>query len=418
MKIVIAHPGQQHSYQLATAIKQQGCLYRYITTYYAFQGKQSILKKIPLFKSLTSRALKRRCEELEDAEVKTFGEIAFFLVAFLLRSDKKGNLYRRVNHWLSHWFGRKVAQYAIKNQVDAVVMYDTNAETCFSILEKKAPQIIRIQDVSAINRLYMKHVYEEDMKRSPQLAKHLLLERGFLFDKKYEKSWHKEISLSDYFIVPSEIVSESLIFSGVKRENIFKCPYGTYFEVRRREHIVKNRIEVLYVGNITQMKGIFYLLEAVSRLPEEKFHLTIVGKYDESWELLKKYKNKVCFTGYVMHEEVRNYLEMSDVFVFPSLGDSFGLAVLEALSYGLPVICSDHAGAADAITNGKNGFIVPVGSVEAIEEKLVYCYEHPEFIASAREKAYNTAEKYTWKQYQCHIEEMVEHICNNRREHE
>ncbi|MDM8236970.1 glycosyltransferase family 4 protein [[Ruminococcus] torques] len=415
MKIVIAHPGQQHSYQLAAAIKRQGCLYRYITTFYAFQKKGTLLRKIPLFKSFTSRMLNRRCKELDDTDIETFGELGFLVVAFLLRCDKKGNLYRKVNCWLSHWFGRKVARYAIKNHVDAVVMYDTNAATCFSVLKKRAPQIIRIQDVSAINRLYMKNIYEEDMKRSPQSAKHLMSERGFLFEKRYQEEWQKEINLSNYFIVPSEIVSKSLIFSGARREHIFKCPYGTNFEVIRRKHITKKTIEVLYIGNITQMKGISYLLEAISRLPDEKFHLTMVGKFDESWELLKKYKNKVHFVGYVMHEKLQSYLEMADVFVFPSLGDSFGLVVLEALSYGLPVICTDHAGAADAITNGENGFVVPAGSAEAIEEKLVYCYEHPDFLLAAREKAYDTAEKYTWARYQNDIGEVIEYLCRERK---
>lgn len=410
MKIIVAHPGQQHSYQLASAIKKQGCLYRYITTYYSYRHKKNFLQKLPLPKSFSLRVGKRNCKDLDDLEVNTYCTLGFLCVAFLLRIDKKGNLYRKINEWLSYYFGWKVARFAIKHDANVVIMYDTNADICFSILKRKAPQILRIQDVSAINRIYMKDIYEEDMKRSPQFAKALMKERGFLFEKKNQVRWKREIELSDYFIVPSEIVSKSLIYSGARREQIFKCPYGTYFEVNRKNYVQNLPVEILYVGNVTQMKGIFYLLEAVEHLPKDKYHLTVVGKYDDSSDAFDKYKNKVRFTGYVMHEQVKKYLEQADVFVFPSLGDSFGLAVLEALSYGLPVICSDHAGAADAIQDGINGFIVPAGSSNAILNKLTYCYEHPEFLAKARKAAYDTAEKYTWLEYQNSIKNMIMNI--------
>ncbi len=408
MKVIVAHPGQQHSYQLAMALKKQGCLFRYVTTYYSFQSRKGIIAS--LLGKINTRAAKRRCEGLEDPEVKTFLTYGFYLVAFLLRADKSGKLYRKADEWLSNWFGKIIARYAIKNNADAVIMYDTNAERCFSILKKKAPNIIRIQDVSAINRLYMKDVYEKDMKRSPECAQQLMKERGFLFDEKSQASWKNEIALSEYFIVPSEIVRTSLLYSGVKPAQIFDCPYGTYFEIQKSEYSKHEKLKVLYVGNVTQMKGIFYLLEAAKKLPKEKFEFTVVGKYGEKSEILEKYRKYVHFTGFVMHERVKDYLEQADVFVFPSLGDSFGLAVLEALSYGVPVICSDHAGAADAIADGKNGFIVPVGSSEAIIEKLQYCYNNPEFMKRAKQAAYETAEKYSWSNYQDCIGNMVEKI--------
>lgn len=408
MKIIVAHPGQQHSYQLALALKKQGCLYQYITTFYFFKDRRGLISV--LLKSLCPRAAKRRCEGLEDDEVKTCITFGFFLVAFLLRFDKKGNLYRKANGWLSNRFGKKVAKYAIKNKVDAVVMYDTNAELCFEILMKNAPQIIRIQDVSAINRLYMKDVYEKDMSRSPEYAEQLMAERGFLFNKKIQAKWEKEIELSNYFIIPSEIVKRSLLYSGVKSSQMFKCPYGTNYQICKSDHTQTGKMEVLYVGNVTQMKGVFYLLEAAKQLSGDKFNFTIVGKYDKGSKLIEKYKKYVHFTGYVMHDQVKKYLINADVFVFPSLGDSFGLAALEALSYGLPIICSDHAGVADAITDGENGFVIPAGSTEAIKEKLQYCYDNPEFIKTAKYSAYRTAEQYTWENYQNCVEFMVRKI--------
>lgn len=418
MKIIVAHPGQQHSYKLAEAIKLKGCLYRYLTTYYSYEKKRKIINTIPFFNSIFIRAKKRRIETLCDNEVVTFDTFLFYVVALLLRIDKKGNIYRWCNELLSKNFGKKVANYAIKHNVDAVIMYDTTADVCFSILSKKAPNILRIQDVSAINRLYMKRIYEEDMKRSPQYAKKLMRERGFLFERKYYEIWQREIEMSEYFIVPSDIVAQSLIYSGVKRENISICPYGTNFKPHPKRNLYegKNKFEILYIGNVTQMKGIFYLLDAMCMLDANTYHLTVVGKYDISENVINKYKNRVDFTGYVMHEKVKDYLENADVFVFPSLGDSFGLAAMEAMSYGLPVICSDHAGVSDLIEDGINGFVVPVGSAEIIKEKIEYIKNNPDFLLTANNVSINKARQYSWQNYQKNIDEMVEQLNYIRKE--
>ncbi len=402
LRIIVAHPGRQHSYRLAEALKSCGCLLRYATTYYSYSRKPNVISR------LIPRAKNRRCESLDDSEVVTFCTVGFFVVALLLRIDKRGRLYRMANDALSRRFGRRVARYAIEQNADAVVMYDATAVACFELLRAKAPHILRIQDVSAINRLYMQKIYADDMARTPDLAAELRRERGFLFDERNQKRWRGEIELSDHFLVPSKIVAESLAYSGVEPSQIFTCPYGTEFEVDRCRRRSGGRLEVVYVGSVTQMKGIFYLLEAVARLPENEFHLTVVGRYDAASELFRRYKARVDFVGYVMHDEVKRYLSAADVFVFPSLGDSFGLSVLEALSHGLPVICSDHAGASDAIIDGENGFVVSVCSIDAIVEKLKYCRDNAEFMESARVKAYATAERYTWDAYRENIARFVE----------
>ena len=61
-------------------------------------------------------------------------------------------------------FGKEVAKLAIKNNVDAVIMYDTNANQCWKILKEKAPHIKRILDVTIGNRLYLEKIYREDEK--------------------------------------------------------------------------------------------------------------------------------------------------------------------------------------------------------------------------------------------------------------
>jgi glycosyltransferase involved in cell wall biosynthesis len=62
--------------------------------------------------------------------------------------------------------------------------------------------------------------------------------------------------------------------------------------------------------------------------------------------------------------------QSSDLFVLPSLGECFGIATVEAMAVGLPVIASDVGGIADIIVPGRNGFIIPVGDVSAVSEAI------------------------------------------------
>lgn len=410
MKIIVAHPGKQHSYKTAVAIKKYNYLEKYITTFY-YKGSRKKINENLMKQSFFKRAWDRHCSDMDDCEVITFYSNLFYILSFLLRFDRSKKIYRKVNDLLSDLFGKKVAYYAIKHQVDAVIMYDTTCDKCFDILKKEAPNIIRIQDVSAINRIYMKSVYKQDMVNSPEYSEILMRERGFLFDSKNLNRWQREIENTDYFIVPSKIVMESLVFSGIDKENVFICPYGSnFYSIREKDYFENNKLNVIYVGNVTQMKGIFYLLDAFMELPESQFSLTIVGLVDMNNELIKKYSSKVYFTGYVSHERVKDYLKKSDIFVFPSLGDSFGLSVLEAMAFGLPVVCSDHAGAADAIKNGYNGFVVSKGSKNEIKEKLILCNNNRDLVRNMSHNALTTIKDYTWNNYEANIGKAIDSI--------
>ena len=405
MKIIVAHPGKQHSYHTAVAIKHAGHLLRYITTFYSYKKKRSI-------SVLNGKFSQRRCGELDDSEVITFGKYLFILNSILLRLNKKA--YRWFNDLTAEYFGKRVANFAIKNKADAVIMYDTSCDRCFRILKKKAPWIIRIQDVAAINRIYMANVYDEEMNRSPENKSSIMKERGFVFEKKNQHKWKSEIDNTDFYLVPSKIVRQSLVYSEADPNRILICPYGANFDRQKKKDnfCTGEKLNILYVGSVTQMKGISYLLDVFSELSEEQYTLTVVGDIQMSTAREKKVSPRVNFIGYVPHEKLAQYYEKCDVFVFPSLGDSFGLVVLEAMSFGLPVICSDHAGASDVITDVENGYVVPVGDKEAIENRLNHLYKHIDLLKVMSEKAQETAEKYSWGNYEKAIANAINVILN------
>lgn len=154
MKVIVAHPGQQHSYQAAIALKEKGMLYRYVTTVY--DSPNSLMMRVGkrFMKRDNLKRAQGRKNELLDGNVTQFCELYGLMLLLILRLDKtkKRVFYNKFNQFVSRRFGRKVADYAIKHEVDAVICYDTSSAECFRILEKKAPKIIRILDNAAPNR--------------------------------------------------------------------------------------------------------------------------------------------------------------------------------------------------------------------------------------------------------------------------
>jgi glycosyltransferase involved in cell wall biosynthesis len=134
----------------------------------------------------------------------------------------------------------------------------------------------------------------------------------------------------------------------------------------------------MYVGALTIQKGIPYLLEALAaiNLPDAELWL-IGGMTDEIRPFLEKYQGRLRWLGQVPRQELYRYYSQGSVFVMPSIQDGFGVVITQAMACGLPVIATTHTGGPDVITDGLEGFIVPIRSPEAIREKVLYLYEYP-----------------------------------------
>ncbi len=405
-RIIVAHPGQQHSFHTASAFKKNNMLLYYVTTVYNNESSKTMhfIKRFLTGDNL-ARAVNRRNRDLTESEVIQFGEWRGLLEIFLARYDKGKKIY---NWWQKHtanYVGKCVARLAIKEQADAVIMYDTNAKMCFEMLQRKAPEILKIMDTSAANRIYMKEIYENDMKLCPQFARKLKAERRFLWNNGFCNRLKKELEVTDVFLAPSNFVKKSLEYSGIQADRIEICPYGSNFDpIDRSYDISSDRpIEAIYVGNVTEMKGVSYLLEAAFSIPTDKVRLTVVGAYDNSEGVFNKYLDHINFTGRVLHDQVKKLLCRSDIFVFPSLGEGLSLSVLEAMACGLPCIVSENSGANDAIIDGVNGYEVEIQNSDVLREKMLWFAEHRNSIPEMGRAAAESVQKYSWGGYEKRI---------------
>ena len=89
----------------------------------------------------------------------------------------------------------------------------------------------------------------------------------------------------------------------------------------------------------------------------------------------------------------------ADVLVLPSFSEGFGLVVTEALACGLPVIVTPNVGASDLVSDGSEGFVVPVCSSEAIADRLQTLHRDRDLLAQMSENAQAAAAKRPWDVY-------------------
>lgn len=129
-----------------------------------------------------------------------------------------------------------------------------------------------------------------------------------------------------------------------------------------------------------ELKGISYLLEAFNEIDPEVAKLTVVGNYNENDADTVSFKDRVRFTGNILHSAVAEELRSADVFVFASLGEGLSLSTLEAAACGLPLIVTENSGVNDEMTDGVEGFVIPIQSKAAIKEKVLWFADHPESI--------------------------------------
>ena len=140
--------------------------------------------------------------------------------------------------------------------------------------------------------------------------------------------------------------------------------------------------QLLFVGTVYQRKGLLYLLEAIGQMSEKErsgIHLDIVGDLSQKkyykclLSLVHLYglEDIVTFVGRISDEELRSYYSRAYCFVFPSLLEGYGMVLIEAMSYGLPVIAFDNSAIPFTVKNDRNGILVRNKSILDLKKAIL-----------------------------------------------
>lgn len=199
-----------------------------------------------------------------------------------------------------------------------------------------------------------------------------------------------------------------ILYPITKNRNIKVLPpkIDLHTQWEKRENKSSSPLKLLSVGRLVEHKGHSILIRAVSKLNID-YQLTIIGSGDNYNNLITlindlKLHNKIFIKQNLPKEELSEFYKESDIFVFPSLDlptgrEGFGIVLLEAMSYSLPIIASDSGGISEVLGYGDFGILVPPGNCDELSKAITNLHNDIDLQNKLTEKAFNVLVKnYVW----------------------
>jgi glycosyltransferase involved in cell wall biosynthesis len=354
----------------------------------------SLISRIPVVGRVASEKGKRRSlAGIRPDLVRDIGPITD-LVLYALKGAGLRRLRESMMFRANRAFSRRVAKTAA-GSADVLIAFDTSARDAFTALQ--GSPTLRVLDLSHPHVQGFR-ILEEEAKRDPEWAPS---SDAPLDPAEIERCRQEEL-LADHLLAASSFSRECAIADGVPEERISVVPYGVdldRFKPAIAERDRRGPLRLLFVGQVGQRKGIRYLLDAVRRFSAQHVTLDVVGALLGPKHLYTSVPANVTLHGRVGEDALTEWYQRADVLILPSLVEGFGLVLLEAMASGLPIIASEHTAARDLVEHGKQGFVVPVRSPDAIaraiDELLSSARRLDEMKAAARARA----EQYPWGRY-------------------
>jgi glycosyltransferase involved in cell wall biosynthesis len=293
---------------------------------------------------------------------------------------------------------RVVARRIENSKPDACYAYEDGAYHVFEASKKVGTRCI--YDLPIGYWRSAREIQGEECERLPEWADTMpaLIDS----DEKVARKDH-ELKLAELIVTASQFTASTIKLAPSVTAPIVTVPYGcppprttasNEGDIRK----ASDPLRIIFVGSLSQRKGLAYLLDAVEQMGNG-VELTLIGRETGQCSVRDKALKKHRWFPSISHGEVLKEMSRQDVLVFPSLFEGFGMVVTEALSQGVPVITTPHTCGPDILTEGQDGFVVPIRSVDAIIEKLELLRTDRERLQAMKEAALATSARLTWELY-------------------
>jgi alpha-maltose-1-phosphate synthase len=410
-RISLVHPtSNPNSRNAAIALAEANLLHEIVTTI-AYNPKGSLAQAIQqLPRSLglqLSQELERRAWVAPSGAVMRphlWREALRICLVKSGLSPKLGLGQQGPINWVYASLDRHVAQHHL-DRLDAIYAYEDGAASSFQVAKQRG--IRCFYELPIAFHHTSRQIQQDEADCFPEFASSL--------QAIHEPKWKserkdQEVALADHIFVPSTTTRQSLLDVGVASEHISVIPYGApidYFKPQpKRDKIFR----ALFVGRVGPRKGVHYLLDAWKKLRLNDAELKLVGVNEFPLGWLGSHQDYIHYQASVPHTSLNQHYCSANIFVFPSLVEGFGLVQLEAMACGIPVITTPNAAGLDLITDGVDGFIVPIRDSDALQEKLEWCYQHPKELTKMGLAAREKAEVFTWTAYQNRLTDKIKSL--------
>lgn len=400
MSVLFGHPsGSINSFHAALSHYEHKRLAAFCVPWMPRRATLRLLETLPRAGELTRRLSRRRFEPLADVPMiqGRAGEIRRLVMRALgLRADA---LAVQANEWLMNAMGRECG----RPDVTAVHAYEDCALHQFEEARRQGKACIYDMPIGYF-RAWQKVLSDLGGRYGDWMPSGTT---SYVSHTPVEQK-QKELALADLVIVPSAFV-ESTIREYVSNKTIAGAPYGVDLDFWKSDGSRSPRefMRFLYVGHASVRKGTPLLLEAWKKAALKNAELLLVGPWRLAENKRLEIQSNVRHIPSCSSIALRERYAESDVFVFPSFFEGFGLVVLEAMSCGLPTIASQSTCGRDVLTP-ESSRVLPTGDVDALVDSLRWFSSHREALPAMSLAARRTAERYTWANYRDTLSKTVD----------
>lgn len=291
---------------------------------------------------------------------------------------------------------RQVARHlAATDGISTVYAYEDGADATFATAGRLG--VRRVYDLPIGYWRTFEVICAEEQERAPEWAATLV---GTLDSQRKRARKDRELAQADAIVVASRFTKQTLADYPGRLAPVSVVPYGAPPAVAREERRWSDHgpLRVLYVGSLSQRKGLSYLFEALAGLGDT-VNLTVVGSRVATCPALDNELTKHTWHQSLPHEQVLGLMRAHDVLVFPSLFEGFGLVITEALSQGMVVITTPNTAGPDLLHDGVDGFIVPIRDSTAIAARLDLLVRDRARLRQMGLQALTTADSRRWEAF-------------------
>lgn len=336
-------PKRFHAFEIANQLHRHGALVTLGTSYYGRAGKRANNRGI----------------SIPRAQVRTNPVLAgLFYLPNPLGELTRWDLFGR-------WAGRQLTEENV------VMSFGLAAQPLFRAAKKRGALTV-LHRGSAHAACQYRILREEFQRFGADTAQ---LDRSFNAARMEREL--AEYAEADFIEVPSSFAARSFVAEGVPAGKMVRGFVGvdlSQFSPRPRRDDV---FRVVYVGRLELRKGVQYLLEAFQTLKLPHAELWLIGGAQPEFEpILRRFAGVARVFGVRPKAELPDLLSQCTVFAIASIEEGMATVQPQAMACGLPVICTTNTGGDDIITDGREGYVLPIRDVSALRERIRFLYEN------------------------------------------
>lgn len=410
MKVIVSHPtGKSSVRSLLRALSKDDFLEAFWTTL-----------NIPTHLTSTSYLPERYKQRLAQ---RSFGEASWNrthlrpireVARLIARSANITSLTTHEVGWacvdkIYHDLDRTVAKTLLERPSQATAVYTFEDGALETLKAARVSGRLALYELPIAHWRTLRKLLQEEKERLPAWGDSMqgLLDSAAKLERK-----DAEIEAADKVVVASTFTRDSLLHS-FKNISVDITPYGCPKPIvdHPKQRKAGEPLQLLYAGHLSQRKGVADLAAAVSYL-EVDWRLTIAAPKPATMPMpLKDFLQhpNITWLGKVPHQNLLAQMADAHALVFPSIAEGFGMVIVEALAAGLPVITTPNTAGPDILTEGVDGYIVPIRNGEAIADRITWLAENEDVRYAMAQGALKTAQRLSWSRYEAQMIKLMQH---------